>query len=192
MDDRLTLVGEAFGRHGMDLAKRDRLFVAHLDSQTKATAWTIDTPVIKAQSGAQNVDVDETGRLIVAGYTCDDDCQPEADLRIYNARDDLAWQVSLGTFPTTEFAVQDLAWSPAGYAVVATGGTKGNEVAFTVRAFAPSQVGALWTFTHKDLQVLQVALALAIGPYGEVYGGGIAVDDQIGRASCRERVSSPV
>ncbi len=176
VDDSLTLVGEAFGRHGMDLAKRDRLFVAHLDSQTKATAWTIDTPATKAQSGAQNVDVDETGRLIVAGYTCDDDCQPEADLRIYNARDDLAWQVSLGTFPTTEFAVQDLAWSPAGYAVVATGGTKGNEVAFTVRAFAPSQVGALWTFTHKDLQVLQVALALAIGRYGEVYAGGFGAN----------------
>ena len=60
--------------------------------------------------------------------------------------------------------------------MVTTGGMKGSETAFTVRAFAPSQVGALWTFTHKDLQVLQIALALAIGRYGEVYAGGLGAN----------------
>jgi hypothetical protein len=174
--DTLALVGEVFGRHQMEDTKRDRLFVARLDSGTKASTWTVDTPGVTSQSGAQNVDVDETGRLVVAGYTCDDDCQPEGDVRIYDARGNLAWQVSLGIFPTKEFAVQDLAWSPAGYAVVATGGMKGNEAAFTVRAFAPSQVGALWTFTHKDPQVLQVALAVAIGRYAEVYAGGFGAN----------------
>ncbi len=176
MGDTLALVGEAFGYHDMEIAKRDRLFVAHLDSETEASSWTVDTSGVKTQSGARNVDVDDTGRLVIAGYTCDDDCEPEADMRIYDARDNLTWQVSLGTFPTKEFAVQDLVWSPAGYAVVATGGMKGNETAFTVRAFAPSQVGALWTFTHKDLQVLQLALALAIGRYGEVYAGGLGAN----------------
>jgi hypothetical protein len=60
--------------------------------------------------------------------------------------------------------------------VVATGGGAGDEAAFTVRAFAPSQEEALWTFTHSDLQVLQVALALAIGNYGEVYAGGLGAN----------------
>ena len=74
---------------------------------------------------------------------------------------------------TPDFATRDLAWNPAGYAVVATGGLKDNEKAFTVRAFATSQVDPLWTFAHKDIQVLSVALALAIGRYGEVYAGGM-------------------
>jgi hypothetical protein len=174
--DTLSLVGAVVGKHDLELENRDRLFVARLDIKTKASTWTVDTPKVTTQSGAQNVDVDETGRLVVGGYTCNDDCQPEGDVRIYDARGDLVWQVSLGTFPTKEFAVQDLAWSPAGYAVVATGGMKGDEVAFTVRAYAPSQVAALWTFTHKDPQVLQVALALALGRYAEVYAGGFGLN----------------
>ena len=56
--------------------------------------------------------------------------------------------------------------SPAGYAVIATGGLKGKESAFTVRACSTAQEEALWTFTRKDLQVLHCALALALGKYG--------------------------
>ena len=174
--DTLALVGDAFGKHDMGNVNRDRLFILRLDTGTNAATWTVAGPGIKSQSGAQAVDIDDSERLVVAGYTCDADCQPEGDVRIYDAKDNLAWQVSLGMFPSKKFAVQDLAWSPAGDVVVATGGLKGNEAAFTVRAFAPSQVEALWTFTHKDLQVLQVALALAIGRYGEVYAGGFGAN----------------
>jgi hypothetical protein len=56
--------------------------------------------------------------------------------------------------------------------VVASGGVKGHEDAFTVRAFATSQVEALWTFTREDLQALHFALRLAIGPFGQIYAGG--------------------
>ena len=88
----------------------------------------------------------------------------------------LAWEKG-DLFPTKQFAIQDLAWSPAGYAVVATGGPQGNETAFTVRAFAPSQqAAALWTFTRKDVQVLHLALALAVGNYGEIYAGGLGAN----------------
>jgi hypothetical protein len=45
-----------------------------------------------------------------------------------------------------------------------------------VRAFGQSQVPPLWSFTHKDIKVLDLALALAIGHYGEVYAGGMAVN----------------
>ena len=108
--------------------------------------------------------------------TCDDACQPEADLRIYDDQGDQGWPLSLGTFPTKQFAVQDLAWSPAGYAVVATGGLQGNETAFTVRAFAPDSALPLWTFARKDSQVLHLTLALALGAYGEVYAGGLGAN----------------
>jgi energy-coupling factor transporter ATP-binding protein EcfA2 len=175
-DDTLALVGEAHGLYAMEGIDRDRLFILRLDTASQAAAWTVATAGVKVQSGAQAVDVDDLGRLVVAGYTCDDDCLPEGDLRIYDTETKLAWQVSLGSFPTKQFAIQDVVWSPAGYAVVATGGTSGNETAFTVRAFAPLQVEALWTFARKDLQVLHFALALAIGKYAEVYAGGFGAN----------------
>jgi hypothetical protein len=138
--------------------------------------FTVPSPGDQPQSGAQAADTDDLGNLIVAAYTCDDDCKPAADLRIYDEQDTLKWQASLGTFPTKQFATQDIVWSPAGYIVVATGGLKGGEAAFTVRAFSPIQEQALWTYTHSDLQVLQVALALAIGNYGEVFAGGFGAN----------------
>ena len=175
--DTLVLVGEANGLHELEGTPRARLFILHLDTAAKTSTWTVALPGDKQQSGAQAVDVDDEGRLIVGGYTCDDDCKPNGELRVYDASDSLTHQVSLGTFPTKQFAVQDLEWSAADYVVVATGGTQGNEAAFTVRAFAPSkQVGALWTFTRSDLQVLHFALALAIGNYGEVYAGGFGAN----------------
>jgi len=170
--DTLALVGEAYGRHGDDFVKRDRLFILRLDSGESAS-WLVTPQDAKTQSGAQAVAVDDEGRLVVAGYTCDDDkCVPEADLRIYDAKNILKWQVPLGAFENKDLATRDLAWSPAGYAVVATGGLPGNESAFTVRAFGEAQVGHLWSFEHKDIMALDQAAALAIGRYGEVYAGG--------------------
>ena len=174
--DTLTLVGEAYGKHGQELPPRDRLFILRLDTAAQTFPWTVPSPGDQTQSGAQAVDTDDEGNLIVAAYTCDDDCKPAADLRIYDQEDTLKWKASLGSFPTTQFAVQDLVWSPAGYAVVATGGLKGGEAAFTVRAFSPSQEEALWTYTHNDLQVLQVAFALAIGNDGEIFAGGLGAN----------------
>lgn len=174
--DTLVLVGAANGLHENELQFRDRLFILRLDSVAQTAVITVPPPGDQPQSGAQAVDTDDEGNLILAAYTCDDDCKPTADLRIYDEGDTLKWQASLGTFPTKQFAAQDLVWSPAGYFVVATGGLKGDEAAFTVRAFSPSQEQALWTYTHSDLQVLQVALALAIGNYGEVFAGGFGAN----------------
>lgn len=177
VDDTLVLVGVAHGHHELENVDRDRLFILRLDTAAKTSAWIVALPGDKVQSGAQAVDVDDEDQLIIGGYTCDDDCKPSGDLRIYDARYALTHQVSLGAFPTKQFAVQDLTWSAAGYVVVATGGTQGNEAAFTVRAFAPSkQVAALWTFTRSDLQVLHFSLALTIGNYGEVYAGGFGAN----------------
>lgn len=174
--DTLALVGEANGLHGEEKDERDRLFILRLDTAADTAAWTVASPGVKTQSAAQAVAVDHQDRLIVAGYTCDDACQPEGDLRSYDLQGELASQVSLGLFPNKQFAAQDLAWSPAGYAVVATGGMKGNEAAFTVRAFSPAKVAPVWTFTREDDQLLHLALALAIGPYGEVYAGGLGAN----------------
>jgi hypothetical protein len=42
-----------------------------------------------------------------------------------------------------------------------------------MQAFAPGGFGPLWTFIPKDQQGPQIALAVAVGPFGEVYAGGI-------------------
>lgn len=174
VSDTLVLVGEANGLHEMEDNPRDRLFIAKIDTNAPANAvWIVAPAGVKTQSAGQAVAVDNLGRLFVAGYVCDDACQPEGELRIYDLEDDLANLTPLGPFPTKQFAVQDLAWSPAGYVVVATGGMKGNEVAFTVRALDPAKVEPVWTFARKDGGVLHMAFALAIGKYGEVYAGGL-------------------
>lgn len=172
--DTLALVGEANGLHGIEDKPRDRLFILKVDTDAPASAaWIVAQAGVKTQSGAQAVAVDDGGRLVVAGFTCDDTCTPEGELRFYDLEGDLADLTSLGTFPTKQFGVQDLAWSPAGYAVVATGGVKGNEAAFTVRAFDPEKVEPVWTFARKDGGVLHMAFALAIGKYAEAYAGGL-------------------
>lgn len=174
--DELALVGEVAGLHGSEQVERDRAFILRLDSRGKSAAWAVRVPDVKTQSGAQAVAVDDAGRLVVAGYGCDDVCLPEGDLGIYDAENILKWQVSLGAFQSKDGGTRDLGWSPAGYAVVATGGLKGAESLFLVRAFGESQVAPLWTFTHKDIEALDIALALAVGRYGEVYAGGIGDD----------------
>lgn len=173
--DTLALVGEVYGRHGEDNInfERNRLFVLRFDTAAKSAAWSVAAEGVKTQSGAQAVDVIDKDRLVVAGYSCDDECKPEGELRIYDGKHTLLWQVSLGAFPTKASTVQALAWSPAGYAVVATGGLKNDPTAFTVRAFGQSQVDPLWTFSHKENQSFHLALALAIGHFGQVYAGGI-------------------
>lgn len=178
VNDTLALVGDAYGNHGdgNPQIKRDRLFILRLDMAADTATWTIAPSGVKTQSGAQAVALDDQGRLVVAGYTCNDICQPEGDLRIYDVQGDLAWQVSLGLFSMKQLAAQDLVWSPAGYAVVATGGMQGNDSAFTVRAFTPAKVAPVWTFTRKDDQALHLALALAIGPFGGVYAGGLGAN----------------
>ncbi len=174
--DTLALVGEANGVHGEEKVPRNRLFILRLETAANTPAWTVAPSGVKTQSGAQAVASDDQDRLVLAGYTCDDACKPEGDLRIYDTQGDLASQVSLGLFPNPQFGAQDLAWSPAGYAVVATGGMVGNEAAFTVRAFVPAKVEPAWTFTREDNQLLHMALALAIGPFGEVYAGGLGAN----------------
>ena len=171
--DVLALVGEMNGVHGTENKPRDRMFIAHVDTNDPTVpVWNVAPPGVETQSGAQAATVDGLGRLLVAGFVCDDECQPEGELRTFDLQGDLADVKSLGTFPTKGFAAQDLVWSPAGYAVVATGGAKGSETAFTVRAFDPEKAEPLWTYVRADGGVLHLALTLAIGKYGEVYAGG--------------------
>ena len=112
--------------------------------------WFVDPPGTKPQTGAQAITIDDQGNLVLAAFACDDNCVPEVDLRFLDDQLAITNQIALGTYPTKQLGTQALAWHPAGYVVIATGGPKGNESAFTVRAFSSTGDTPLWTFARKD------------------------------------------
>jgi hypothetical protein len=173
-DDTLVLVGEAYGRHQIDDKNyRDRLMVIEYDIAAEDSVWTVAGPGPGVQSRALAVDVDDEGRYHLAGYTCLDACEPEGEVRVHAPGGKLVSQTSLGPLGSAWFGPHDIAWSPAGYAVVALGEMQGQSFVFKVQAFTPGVYEPLWTFLPNDKQGLQLALAVAIGPFGEVYAGGI-------------------
>ncbi len=99
------------------------------------------------------------------------------EVRGYEPGGELFSKISLGPLGSAWFGPHDIAWSPAGYAVVAMGAKKGQSTVFKVQAFKPNVPKPMWTYLSSDNQGLARALALAVGFFGEVYAGGIGADD---------------
>lgn len=176
--DRLVLVGEAWGPHGLQEPPfRDRLALVEHDVLTNMTTWTVAGPGPGVQSRALAIAVDGEKRYHLAGYTCLDDCKPEGDLRTYLPGGTLFAQTALGPLGSDAFGPHDIAWSPAGYMVIALGELQGQSYVFKVQAFAPQVIKPLWTFIPNDQQGLQIAYAVAIDPYGKVCAGGIGASN---------------
>jgi hypothetical protein len=178
--DTLVLVGEANGQHEKGLPFRDRLMVIESDlAVADDPAWTVAGLDQGVQTRALALDLDEQGRCLLAGYTCFDVCEPVGEVRVYAPGGALVGPPnSLGPLGSAWFGPHDIAWSPAGYAVVALGEQQGQTLAFKVQAVRPGVALPLWTFYPNDKQGPQVAVAVAVGPYGEVYAGGIGAADQ--------------
>ncbi len=179
--DTLVLVGAAWGRHdGVFDEKRDRLMVIESDLAAVAddAAWTVAGLDQGVQTRALALDLDEQGRYVLGGYNCFDTCEPVGEVRVYAPGGALVKYNSLGPLGSAWFGPHDIAWSPAGYAVVAMGGQDEQAVVFKVQAVTPGVALPLWTFIPNDKKGPQIALAVAVGPYGEVYAGGIGGADQ--------------
>ena len=174
--ETLVLVGEANGRHGVDVVVRDRYFILEHDIDADATQWTIagPGPGSDTQSHAFAVDVDADGRYLLAGSSCGDVCDPAGEVLVYLPGGKLEWQATLGPLGSALAGPHDIAWSPAGYLVVALAAFDGQSSRFKVQAFKPGVLAPQWTYLPLDMNGFQVALALAIGRFGEVYAGGIA------------------
>lgn len=176
-DDTLVLVGEAFGKLDQKSPKRTHRFILEHDLVLNFDTWTMAGPGPGTQSRAHEVDVDDEGRYIVAGVTCGDVCEPDGEIRIYQPGGEVEWIAPLGPLNTELAGPHDIAWSPAGHVVVALAEINGQAFQFKVQGFAPGKLQPLWTFIPADMQGLQVAFALAIGKFGEVYAGGIGADN---------------
>ncbi len=171
--DTLVLAGHARGVHEGEDTIRDRLTVVEYDVVTKETNWIVAGPGPGVQSRALALAIDGD-RYYLAGDTCLDECEPEGDLRTYlKGGKLLAPPIALGPLGSDAFGPHDIAWSPAGYMVIALGGLQGQSYTFKVQAFKPDFPEPLWTFTPNNKQGLQIAYAVAVDPFGKVCAGGI-------------------
>lgn len=173
-DDTLVMVGEARGPHEMpEVVQRERLALLEYDVLTGIEKWTVAAPNLGLQSRALAVTIDDERRYHLAGYNCVDDCEPQGDLWGYLPGGALFAHTPLGPLGSDLLGPHDIAWSPAGYLVVALGELSGQSYGFKVQAFAPGAPVPLWTFTPNDKQGLQIAYAVAVDPFGKVCAGGI-------------------
>ena len=178
-EDRLVLVGEAHGKHDQDdNTFYRRRFVLPVDL-TKGDPPNFLVAAGEGsgnamQSVATSADVDDLGRLLLAGYTCDKECKNvEGRLWVQSLDGTLNWFAQLGLFGEPYLAPSGVRWHPAGYVVVANGGTLKEEDTFMLRAFALGEYEPLWTFAKGALVEEHYALALTVGPYGEICASGI-------------------
>jgi hypothetical protein len=172
--DTLVIVGETNGQHADDKNnKRDRLMLIELDTAAETDPkWTVVGPGPGVESRANAVAIDDQGQYHMAGYTCPEVCAPEGEVRVYAPGGELVSQIPLGPLGSAWLGPHDIAWSPAGYAVVALGAKQGQSLVFKVQAWAPNVFVPKWTFLPIEQQGPQRALAVAVGPFGEVYAGG--------------------
>lgn len=169
--DTLTLVGEAYGKHEQDeITVRDRLFVLELAKDVEPV-WTVAVKTMGMQSAGRTVVVDGDGRTVIGGYTCEDACLQRGTLWMHTPGVGFSWPLPLATGVG---AIAGMAASAAGYVVVGSGKKTGPwEAAFWAEAWVPGEYVPKWTYTHDDPPALQLVEALAVGPYGQVYAGGV-------------------
>lgn len=174
VDDTLVMVGQAWGRHDkQEKVKRDRLALLEYDVLADAEKWTVAGPTLGLQSRALTLAIDDQKRYHVVGSHCLDVCEPDGDLWGFLPGGMLFTHTPLGLLGSDAVGPHDIAWSPAGYLVIAAGEAQGQSYVFKVQAFAPENPVPLWTFTPKDMQGLQIAFAVAVDKYGKICAGGI-------------------
>jgi len=179
-DDRLVLVGDAFGKHDNGEEPVFRRFFLPVDlNADEDPSFTIGPKGFASQSFATAVDTDGLGLVYATGYACDDPCEGkiEGRLWVYDVEGAEKSEHTLGFFSYPELAPHALAWSPAEYLVIANGGFQGEDASFVVRAFAADNfVEPLWTFARKDLFVLHIPMVAFVGRYAQLHFGGLGAN----------------
>ena len=172
--DRLVAVGDVFGQHEADAnpkqPQQTRPLLLELEGEP---AWHVAGlgPGNTTQGSILTMAIDGLGRYVTGLYTCGDTCDPQGEVRVYEPGGTLAWQVTLGADVQPP---RDVAWSPAGYLVVASAETTGDLSSnFLLQAFIPGQLAPAWSFSRAEAASFHLARAVAVGQ-GAVVGGGLA------------------
>ena len=180
-ENRLVLVGDTDGRHIDDddtsYLRRFTLLVKNAGDDGGDAPFVVaggEGPGNAVQSVATAATIDNQGRLLIAGYTCNKQCGDiEGLLWVQSQSGNLDWFAPLSTHQFPERAPSGVRWHPAGYVVVANGGTLEDEHAFMLRAFSVNNYQPLWSYSRSDPFQEHFPLALTVGPYGEICAGGI-------------------
>jgi hypothetical protein len=174
--DTLVLAGEANGFHPDNiLVKYSRLLLIEYDTLSNAAHWTVAEPGpgLAVQSGARSLAITDGGTYLTFGYACAEKCTPQLHLREFLPGGvPSGWNVLPAVNATL---ATDLAWSPAGYAVIAAGKVQGQwSTEFWLQGWEPGKETPAWEYGHLDQPGLQIALAVAIAKFGRIYAVGVA------------------
>jgi len=167
----LRLVGHAQGRHDAskdDLTIRSRAFLVDLKFGFLPT-WQVAGPAPNdlTQSFAATLAIDDAGASFVGASSCDDTCAARKHaLWPYDPEGKLQPAILLDPLLAEP---EGLAWSPAGYVVLAT--TTTTLSGFILQAFLPGADTPAWTYHHKIPAGSYAARALALAPKVVVGGG---------------------
>jgi len=176
--DDLVVIGDAFGQHVDDGPKLNRRFSLRYDPVANNNAeepFIVHAPELgdPAQSFARGVTIGDFDDAIIVGYSCHENCvkdEYEGRLWVELSQGNLLDEISLGFFGIESYAPHAVAWSPAHYVVVASGGPDDD---FLLGAYKPFKDEPSWQFSKKTAGKLQIARDVLIGSAGEVYGVGI-------------------
>lgn len=168
--DALVLVGEARGKHALEEIVRRRLFVLESGPKWPDGHFSVTGFQTGTESGAFAVALAQDGNYVTVGYTCGSPCDQAPELRRFAPG---GAQIELHPLPPDLLIPRGLASSPAGYVVLATG-TKPAPSLFVVQAWEPGADVPLWSYEHKGALSPEIATAVTIGTYGQVYAGGVS------------------
>jgi hypothetical protein len=166
----LVLAGEARGKHPGEEVVRRRHFLLEYGSGWPDGHYSVAGPDKGIESGASALAIDGDGNSITAGYRCGDPCDEVPELRAFAPG---GQQIGHTTLPSNLLTPLDLAYSPADYVVLTTG-TAPDPSLFVVQAWRVGEKTAVWPYEHKGAPSSEVGTAVTIGPFGQVYAGGIS------------------
>jgi len=177
-EDRVLIVGEVTGPHEGEFTSSSRRFALSLDlASSEKPNFLVPAPGFAAQSAATALVRGSEGQVFATGYVCGDPCSVvEGKLWLMDEEGNGGWSTSLGLYAEPLLAPNSLDWSAAGYVVVGSGGELGDDNSFTLRSFMPNSNELLWSYSRTDPFQTHMAFAVTIGPYGEVYAGGLGAN----------------
>ncbi len=177
IEDRIVVVGEAFGGHEKNELKLSRGFVVEFGVNGAALSEVVATASPAWQSGYEAVASDGSGGYAAVGYTCDakmTPCTPTAGaIQWFSPGGALVGEQAIDKALT----VWDAAASPTGEVIVAAQASKMQQ-GLLVQAWKPGVGDPTWTYQGAP-STLQMATGLALNLYGSIYVGGYYLDGDV-------------
>ncbi|HEY0135250.1 MAG TPA: hypothetical protein VGB85_14295 [Nannocystis sp.] len=184
---RVFVTGSAEGVY-KDAVKQDipvkRTFVIELDHKGTVVREYVAPGLPHEQSGGYALAIDGKGGIASAGWACNDPCVKVGEVQWFAGDGDLvpyARQVEAGK-DGPGYSL-DIAYSPAGYNVVASAVSMGAGLNLALRVTGRRSDNLELVFEYTfDTNSLEMGQAVAVGPNGYLWFAGLRVIDNALRA----------